>query len=162
MIYTDKDLSQFIACPKKISQSPRKDMKEDGSHLRNDMELESTDGKHGFRVFMRQNMDLPENFSIGMDYLPKDEPGSFCLIRCNGTHGANKAHSHHLTCHIHRSNAEDVNAGLRVERHIEQTGEYAAFRDALRYFLSAVNVQAADLSQYFPSLTQPDLFKGDV
>lgn len=162
MIYTDKDLSQFIACPKKISQPPRIDMREDGAHLRNGMEFESTDGKHGFRVFMRQNMDLPENFSIGMDYLPKDEPGSFCLIRYNGTHGGNKAQSHHLTCHIHRSSAEDVNAGLRVARHIEQTGKYAVFRDALRCFLLAVNVQAADLSQYFSSLAQPDLFKGDV
>jgi len=153
MIYTDKDLSQFIKCPKRISQPPRKEMKEEGAYLRNDMELESIDGKHVFRVFIRQTRDLPENFSIGVNYLPKDEPGSFCLIRCNGIH---------LTCHIHHSNAEDVNAGLRVERHIEQTVEYAAFRDALRYFLSAVNVQAPDLSQYFPSLTQPDLFRGDV
>ena len=67
-------------------------------------------------------------------------------------------HPHHLTFHIHRSKAEDVNAGLRVERHIEATREYAAFRDALRYFVMVVNIQAADLLQYFPGIAQEDLF----
>jgi len=80
------------------------------------------------------------------------------LIRCNGMHGGHKVHPHHLTCHIHRSKAEDVNAGLRVERHIEATNEYAALRDALRYFVMVVNIQEADLSQYFPGLAQGDLF----
>lgn len=160
MIYTDEDLTQLIICPKRIAQGPRKEMRTDGQMLRNEMEFESLDGKHAFRAFMRQSRQFPENFSIGLDYLPKDEPGSFCLLRCNGMHGGHKVHPHHLNCHIHRSKAEDANAGLRVERLVEPTGEYAAFRDARRYFLLAVNVQAADLSQYFPDLTQADLFEG--
>ena len=161
MIYTDEDLSQLISCQKRISQPPRKEMRAEGGYLRNDMELESLDGKHAFRAFMRQSRQFPENFSLGLDYLPKDEPGSFLVLRCNGRHGGHKVHPHHLYCHIHRSKAEDVNAGLRVERHIEPTGEYAAFRDALRYFLLAVSVQATDLSQYFPGLSQANLFEGE-
>lgn len=137
-------------------------MRMEGAYLRNDMELESLDGKHAFRAFMRQNRQFHENFSVGLDYLPKDEPESFLVLRCNGMHGGHKVHPHHLNCHIHRSKAEDVNAELRVERHIEPTGEYAAFRDALRYFLLAVNVQSADLTQYFQSLTQADLFEGEA
>jgi hypothetical protein len=137
-------------------------MRTEGQMQRNDMELESLDGKHSFRVFMRQSLRFSENFSIGMDYLPKDEPGSFCLLRCNGMHGGHKVHPHHLHCHVHLSKAEDVNAGLRVERHIDPTTEYAAFRDALRYFLLRANVQSADLSQYFPSITQPDMFDGEA
>ena len=161
MIYTDEDLSQLISCQKRISQPPRKEMRAEGGYLRNDMELESLDGKHAFRAFMRQSRQFPENFSVGIDYLPKDEPGSFCLMRCNGMHGGHKIHPHHLICHIHRSKAEDVNSRLLVERHIEPTGEYAAFRDALRYFLLAVSVQATDLSQYFPGLSQANLFEGE-
>ncbi len=34
--------------------------------------------------------------------------------------------------------------------------------DALRYFLRTVNVQMADLSQYFPGLTQADMFGGEA
>jgi hypothetical protein len=162
MSYTDDDLTRLITCAKRISQAPRKDMRTEGQMQRNEMELESLDGAHSFRVFLRQSLQFSENFSIGMDYLPKDEPGSFCLLRCNGMHGAHKVHPHHLHCHIHRSKAEDVNAGLRVERHIEPTTEYAAFRDALRYFLLRVSVQSTDLSQYFPGIAQSDLFEGEA
>lgn len=161
MIYTDEDLARLIGCPKRISQVPRKEMRVEGQMLRNEMALESLDGKHAFRVFLRQSCQFVENFSVGMDYLPKDEPGSFCLLRCNGMHGGHKVHPHHLNCHIHRSKAEDVNAELRVERHIEPTTEYAAFRDALRYFLLMTNVQPVDLTQYFPGIIQPDMFEGE-
>ncbi len=162
MNYTDEDLDRLIVCSKRVSLPPRKEMRTVGQMLRNDMSLESLDGKHAFRVFMRQSQQFAENFSVGMDYLPKDEPGSFCLLRCNGMHGGHKVHPHHLNCHIHRSTAEDINAGLRIERHIEPTGEYAAFRDALRYFLRKVNIQASDLSKYFPGLMQGELFGGGV
>jgi len=162
MIYTDDDLTRLISCSKRISLAPRKEMRAEGQMLRNEMEFESLDGKHTFRVFLRQSRQFTENFSVGIDYLPKDEPGSFCLLRCNGMHGGHKVHPHHLNCHIHRSKAEDVNAGLRVERHIEPTTQYAAFRDAQRHFLLLVNVQATDLNQYFSDITQPDLFEGEI
>jgi len=162
MIYTDETLSQFIACQKRITQPPQKKMRLEGKHLRNEMELESLDGNHRFRVFMRQHQDFSENFSIGMEYLPKDEPGSFCLLRCNGVHGGHRVHPHHLSCHIHRSTSDDVNAGLRVERYIEPTDLYADFRGALCYFLRAVNVQETDLFRHFSSLVQGDLFEGET
>jgi len=160
MIYMDDELTRLIGCEKRITQTPKREMRTEGQMQRNEMELESLEGKHAFRVFMRQSLQFAENFSIGMDYLPKDEPGSFCLLRCNGRHGGHKVHPHHLHCHIHHSRAEDINAGLRVERHIEPTTEYAAFRDALRYFLLRVNVQTPDLAQYFPGIAQPDMFEG--
>lgn len=67
----------------------------DGKHSRNDMELESLDGNHGFRAFMRQSLEFTEDFSVGLEYLPKDEPGRFCLVRCNGMHGGHQVHPHH-------------------------------------------------------------------
>jgi hypothetical protein len=162
MTYTDEDLTQLIACQKRITQPPRREMRTDGQMLRNDMELESIEGKHRFRVFMRQNRTFSENFSLGIDYLPKDDPGSFCLLRCNGRHGGNKVHPHHTNCHIHRGKADDINAGIRVERHIEAIGEYAAFLDALNFFLLQINVTSSDLSKYFPNVIQADLFGGEA
>lgn len=110
--------------------------------------------------FCGKAANSPRIFQWELITCPRTEPGSFCLLRCNGMHGGHKVHPHHLNCHIHRSKAEDVNAGLRVERHIEPTERYAAYRDALRHFLLTVNVQAADLSQYFPGITQAELFEG--
>ncbi|OIO97704.1 MAG: hypothetical protein AUJ92_03055 [Armatimonadetes bacterium CG2_30_59_28] len=68
MNYTEEDLEQLISCPKRISQAPRREMR--------------TDGKHGFRAFMRHSLEFAEDFSLGLVYVPKDEPGSFCLMRC--------------------------------------------------------------------------------
>jgi hypothetical protein len=158
MTYTDEDLAQLITCQKRITQPPRKDMRSEGQMLRNEMELVSLDGEHSFHVFMRQSRTFSENFSLGIVYLPKDEPRSFCIFRCNGRHGGTKIHPYHSRCHIHLSKAEDVNAGLRVERHIEPIGDYAAFLDALNFFLDKINVTAADLSQYFPNTIQTELF----
>ena len=112
MIYTDEDLTNLIGCAKRISQAPRKKMRTEGQMLRDEMEFESLDGKHTFGVFLRQSRQFTENFSVGINYLPKDEQGSFCLLRCNGMHGGHKVHPHHLSCHIHRSKAEDVNDGF--------------------------------------------------
>jgi len=162
MTYTDDDFTHFIACQKRISQPPRREMRVEGQMFRNEMELESLDKQHAFHVFMRQSREFSENFSIGIDYLPKDEPGRFCLLRCNGRHGGNKEHPHHSHCHIHRSIAGDVNAGIRAERRIEQIGEYASYRDALFYFLKLINVTAADLSEHFPGIFQADLFGGEA
>jgi len=158
MTYTDEDLTNLITCKKRIIQPPRKEMRVEKHMLRNEMELESVDKKYSFRVFMRKSLNFYENFSIGIDYLPKDEPGSFCLLRCNGRHGGTKSHLHHLHYHVHRSIAEDVNSGLRIERNIETTSRFASFRDALNYFLHRINVQAADITLYFPDTIQTDMF----
>lgn len=162
MTYTDEDMTQLISCQKRITQPPRREMRTDGQMLRNEMGLESLDGKHSFHVFMRQNLIFSENFSLGIEYLPKDEPGRFCLLRCNGKHGGNKANPHHSNCHIHRSKAEDINAGIFMERHIEPISEYAAFRDALTYFLLLINIATADLAQHFPGIVQTELFGGEI
>jgi len=86
--FTDDELESLILCPKQVDEPPRREMRLDGKHKRNDMTLKSMDGKHCFRVFMRQSEEFSENFSVGLVYLPSEEPGSFQLIRCNGQHGA--------------------------------------------------------------------------
>jgi hypothetical protein len=85
--YTQQEIDDLIACPKVVSEPPKRDMKLDRGHHRNDMRLKSTDGKLEFRVFMRRSEDLPENFSVGLAFLAKDGSGEVVLLRCNGPHG---------------------------------------------------------------------------
>ena len=85
--YTQQEIDDLIDCPNVVSEAPKREMKLDRGHFRNDMRLKSTDDKLEFRVFMRRNEDLPENFSIGLAFLAKDGSGEVVLLRCNGPHG---------------------------------------------------------------------------
>lgn len=160
--YTDEQLEALVQCLKLIVDPPAVKMKSERGSKRNGMVLQSQDGNHRFRVFMRQSEDFEENFSIGLDYLPKDASGSFCLLRCNGKHNGHQAHPHHLSFHVHRVKADDVNNGNKQERHIEVTTEYAAYRDGLAYFLKLINLTLSqdESNRYFPGLMQQTLFDG--
>ena len=145
----------------KVVEPPRREMRLDGKMKRNDMTLKSADGKHSFRAFMRQSDEFPENFSVGLVYQPGEEPGSFQLIRCNGQHGGERVHPHHAVFHIHRSKADDINAGILEPRQIEQTDAFASFREALAHFCSLINLENPD--DYFPGISQTRLFpEGEV
>jgi len=157
--YTDKELGDLVKCPKCVVEPPLKQMKQERGSRRNNMTLQSKDGEYRFRVFIRQCVEFEEDFSVGLDYFPKDEPGSICLLRCNGQHGANQAFPHHAHYHIHRAKAEDINAGIKIERHIEITSEYASFRDGLAYFLTLISLE--EVGKYFPGLSQKNLFLSD-
>jgi len=78
--WTQGEIDELIACPKRITVKPRRQMAVERGSKRNGMELESLDGEHRFRAFMRINVDFPENFSIGLDYIGEEPGGGFCLI----------------------------------------------------------------------------------
>lgn len=157
--FKDDELASLIVCAKIAVDAPRRDLRVDGKMRRNDMTLKSKDGKHSFRVFMRQSDDFPENFSIGLIYQPGEEPGSFQLLRCNGQHGGERVHPHHAVFHIHRTQADDINGGIMEPRHIEETKAYASFREALSHFCAMIQLDRPD--DYFPGLSQTRLFPGD-
>lgn len=156
--YTQQELEALIACPKLITEPPRKEMKSDRGSLRNDMYLESVDGKMGFSVFIRINERFNENFSIGLDAHPKDEPGSFCLLRCNGPHGEHVDNPHpHFRFHIHKAKQENIEAGLLPERFAEPTKNYGSYEEALLHFVKLTNIENAE--QYLDVKRQLPLFK---
>ncbi len=156
MVYTDELLNTLIECPKKITKPPSKNFKSQRGHLRIDFESQSLDGLYNFVCFFRVNEKFMENFSIGLDFIPNDEPGSIVLIRCNGEHGPHRIHDHHSFCHLHRATADTIEKGLKPESSIVVTDEYASYQEAIQYFLKITNIKESD--QYFPS-TQLDLFK---
>lgn len=156
MTYTDELIAILIECPKKITKPPSKNLKTDRGHQRNDFELESEDGEHSFTCFIRVNEKFQENFSIGLNYIPKDEPGNIHLLRCNGPHGPHKVHDHHNFCHIHRATVETISKGLRPESNIEVTEGYSSYHDAVQYFLKLAHIR--DDGKYFPT-TQMNMFE---
>jgi hypothetical protein len=157
--YTQEEIDELIACAKTVSEPPKRDMRLDRGHFRNDMRLKSVDGDREFRVFMRRNEDFPENFSVGLAFLPKDGTGELMLLRCNGPHGAfndafDPGHPH-WDFHVHRASAATIEAGLREEKTAALSRDFASYEEALLYFIRAANV--SDAAAYFGDVTQAKL-----
>ena len=154
--YTQQELEDLIGCPKIVSEPPKEQMKPDRGHLRNDMRLKSVEGDREFRVFLRRSVDLPENFSIGLVYLPEDGTGEVVLLRCNGPHGGyndsfDPEHPH-WDCHVHRATGQMIEAGLRPERAATINRDFASYEEAVQYFLRVTNI--TDARTYFADLAQ--------
>lgn len=148
--YTTEGIGKLLCCPKRIVQSPRREMKLERGTLRNEFLLESEDGMHRFSAFMRVNEQFPENFTIGLKYHPQDGQ-SFNVFRCNGPHGnhADIVQEHpHYQFHIHEASAASIGEGNAVERCAAVTSHYASYEECLRFFLRHINVVDADV--YFP------------
>lgn len=161
--YTQAELDELIKCPKMIAEPPKREMKLDGGHKRNDMEVRSKDGKIKFSVFMRINETLPENFSIGLTYHPVDDATSICLLRCNGRHGPHKNHtgdgSQFDGFHVHTATEAAIAAEVDPADYAELTTEYASYQQALAHFLRIANI--GDTEDYFPEIGQGHLFPVD-
>lgn len=161
MGFSDTDLEALIACPKTIVDPPRKDLLQEGAHLRNDFKCQAADGDQRFRVFMRQATAFPENFSIGLVCL-LDDGSELVLLRCNGPHGGvvdnplEDAVSHHFDFHIHRASEENIANDRKAEAGAEVTAEYGTFDDALAFFVQRCGI--VDAEKYFPVLGNPTLF----
>jgi hypothetical protein len=159
MTYSQDEIDSLIVCRKVITELARKEMRSERGSQRNNMTLRSEDGDLEFTVFMRINEDFRENFSIGLNYSPRDERGTLCLLRCNGPHGdfvgGSASRSPHFRYHIHRAKAGNIETGLKAEYGAEPTETYASYRDAFAFFLNEIRVINA--LDYFPELSQPML-----
>ena len=159
--YTQKELNHLISCPKIIDELPKNEMIMVKGSLCNDMRLRSIDEKHNFYVFMRKNLELQMNFSVGLIYKPGDHPEEIPLLRCNSCHGFIKdciSENPHFNTHIHYINAEDLNSGIRKPNRKEITTDYTTFEGAVVCFLTKVNIQNVEASNYLVSLKQNELF----
>ncbi len=150
MIYDDEYIKVLLDCEKEIVEPPTKDYQEDRGHKKKNFTLKSTNGKYLFRCFIRVNKTFMENFSIGINYKPKEEKGMICLLRCNGSHGENREIKHHQSFHIHKATAETINSGARPESNIEITEEYGSLEQAIEYFINLINLKKEDKQKYFP------------
>lgn len=149
-------LNRLISCPKLIVLPQQKDFKIENKSKINDMKLLSEDEQYSFSVFIRQNTEFTENFSIGLiyrDIIGKDFP----LIRFNGNHGENKNNFNHphFHYHIHTISVKNLNNGSTELSTVSITDKYAAFEDALLYFFDFTNIK--EWQKYFSGLTESRL-----
>ena len=150
MKYEQKYIDSLFTCEKEIVEPPSKDYKESRGHMKMNFTMSSLDGTLSFRAFIRFNIKFPENFSIGLDYNPREEKGTICLLRCNGTHGENQQIPHHQSFHIHKANSDTINAGAKPESNIEIVNDYASLEQAIHYFIKYINLKQEDQNNYFP------------
>lgn len=158
MTYTDSDIANLFSCSKEVVTKP-KGLKEERGNLRDSFTLKSPDGSYNFNCYIRKLTAFPENFSIGLDYIPKEEKGTIKLLRCNGKHGGTIEFPHHAECHIHKATAFAINNGLDHLSTIELTSEYTTLEEAIQYFIRFININPTDRKNYYPPATgQATLF----
>lgn len=148
-MFTEDQIESLINCPKKITDGPKNSQFTRGS-MKREFTMTSQDGKHVFRGFLSQNETFPENFSLGLVFEDKEERDRICLLRCNGKHGGVKDIPHHFESHVHRVSAEDLNNGIRAEKNVEITKEYATYEDGIQFYLKLIGINEGDRQKYFP------------
>ena len=164
---TDADISELISRPKQIvNKSPASGYREQNQNRRCDLELtDQEDERFGYKVFVRQNSNFIENFTIGLSHRPTNYPtlGTITLVRYNGPHGesSRSPDGHYAVPHIHRMTAEEIALGSTQpqERHREITDRYSTYESALRVFWRDIGVHDdANIESYFPGLMQSSMF----
>ena len=162
---TDAEIQNLIKMPKLVvSKTPGRGYAAENNQRRCSLELVADgDPDKQFTIFIRQNTNFIENFSIGLRYRTGNKRLPIVtLIRYNGAHGEYdiSPDGHFIQPHIHRMTEEELKSGSiqPQESCREITDRYETFEQALGVFLG--DVAASNLFQYFPELQQQRLFNG--
>ena len=133
-VLSDQRIAQLIAMEKKIVKRPPKLFVERQGSRHMNFTLSDEGEKLDFSVFVRQNMRLTSNFSIGL------MQGEYTLLRCNGFHGTTRSGyysaEHHAYPHMHILSEADIRGGRTREpsTHEDMSGAYHSFESAIIYF----------------------------
>jgi len=143
MVLIDAEIERLIALEKSVINPRAKKLEKRGSEQIN-YEAEAATGEK-FRVYVRQNMRIPEGFSCGLLYLaPSGEPVT--LTRYNGS---DHEHANPLdgggpmpaACHIHKATERYMQAGRKAEHFAEATARYSNLEGALRALILDCNIK---------------------
>lgn len=139
-ILSDREISDLLADPKplpkgfrkKLKRRPRKNRRHERSAR---LEVVSAGGLR-FRLFVKVNDRLTNNFSVGIVYVASTGE-KYNLIRCNGWHNEhiNKIEKTVIpedTCHIHRLR-EDYQKKERPMAYAEETFAYHDVKSAIKH-----------------------------
>lgn len=143
MVLPDSEIDRLIRLEKAISNPKARKLEKRGSEQVN-YDAEAITGEH-FRVYVRQNLRIPDGFSCGLLYLAASGE-SVTLARYNGSD-----HEHTnplegggplpLSCHIHRATERYMQAGRKADHFAESTDRYTDLEGALRALIADCNIQ---------------------
>ena len=161
---TQQRIQELIKLPKIIvRRRPSHGYREESGSRRCDLDLRSHGQDDGtFAVFIRQNLQFAENFSIGLRYRADLPLGAITLVRYNGPHGESSRapDGHYAKPHIHRITQQEITSGSTQpqERDRAITDQYATLEQALWVFFNHANV--SNHNEYFREIAQMSLFDG--
>ena len=153
---TDEQIAAFLNMPKRV-ENPNAKARSEGSHLRRDFRVVSTDGLQEFALFTRQSLLLPQGFSAGLRWLAKSGD-SVMLMRCNGS---DHPHTNSIerdkfesVCHIHQATERYLTVGKKSEGYALPTKEYRTLNGALHHIARQSNIAGLKTEP-----DEPDLFE---
>ena len=153
---TDERIEQLLRMQKRITNPAARNVA-DANHEKRDYVVESMDGTERFRLFVRQNKTVSDDFSCGLQWLPAGGE-SLILARYNGS-----SHDHpnrlegsrvDYVCHIHQATERYLQASLKPEGFALATDTYKTCDGALHRLVNDCNI-AGLVTQ----ADHPELFK---
>jgi hypothetical protein len=151
---TDERIEQLLRMPKRITNPTARNVT-DANHDKREYLVESEDGAERFRLFVRQNKTVLDDFSCGLQWLPAGGE-NLILARYNGSsHG----HPNHLegtrvdfVCHIHTATERYLQANLKPEGFAQAANSYQTCNGALNRLLSDCNIVGLETQADHPEL----------
>ncbi|MCX6979519.1 MAG: hypothetical protein NTV08_02030 [Verrucomicrobia bacterium] len=151
---TDEKIQQLAQMPKRV-KNPTARMVADANHDKKEFLLESEDGAEQFRVFVRQNKTVTDDFSCGIQWQPAgSEP--LILARFNGS---SHEHPNHLegeklslVCHVHRTTERYIRANRAPEGYAQATQVYTTCSGALHALTVEFNISGIETNPDHPEL----------
>ena len=151
---TDSKIQQIAQMPKRV-KNPTARFIADANHEKKEFLVESEDGTEQFRVFVRQNNTVTDDFSCGVQWFPVGaEP--LILARFNGsshTH-PNRMEGNTLSYvfHIHRTTERYLHNNFSPEGYAEETTRYTSCNGALHALVSEFNITGIETTPDHPEL----------
>lgn len=153
-LYDDQEISQLQALPKRVtnpnarwSEKP----KVRPSHRQRNYKVTGQDSEPRFSIYLRQNLNDPNDYSCGILYIPRSSP-SLTLARYNGS-----SHPHGTISyrpHIHRATEKAILAGRKPESEAEETNRYRTLCGALACLVEDFNVSGLQTQHDQPRMFQ--------
>ena len=151
--YSDEELAGHQSAPKQVT-NPRARWTEKPGHLqRNFQACDQKDESVRFSVYQRQNVRDDNDFSCGIEYIPR-VGARLTLARYNGP-----SHRHGEIVyrpHIHRTTARAIAVGDKPESEADETDRYTNLEGALRCLVEDFHLQGLSI----PKDNQASLFNG--
>ncbi len=150
----DERIEQLLAMPKRITNPTARNLT-DANHEKREYLVESADGTERFRLFVRQNKTVLDDFSCGLQWFAAGGE-SLILARYNGS-----SHGHpnrmertrvDFVCHIHKATERYLRANLKAEGFAEATNTYQTCGGALDRLLGDCNITGLQTEADHPEL----------
>lgn len=150
-------LEELKTCNKFIENVKPKTSKQQYNHKQQKISLFDNAHKYYFEIFMRQNIDLLQDFSVWLKY--KGQEWEVILCRYNGDHGEhrNKLDGYKIRWfHKHTYNMEYVQEWLSDDAFATATNDYQSIEEALLQVFKDYNIQ--NYQDFFPDFGKKTLF----